>query len=1069
MPAPLRVLILEDSPSDAELVSYELRRAGYATIINQATTEQEYTDSLVSEWDLILADYSLPQFNALQALRLLQERNLDIPFIVVTGSIEEVAIECMKQGASDYLLKDRLGRLGQAVERALEQKRLRDEKRLAEDALRENQRQLSTLLSNLQGMAYRCLNDPAWTMLFASDGCLNLTGYTAADLVNNRTISYGQLINPDDREMVWNEVQTALEGRRPFQVVYRLRTINNNERWVWAQGQGVFSLKGQLEALEGYASDLTSRFRAEEALRESEELFRQLAENVHEVFWVVDGQAKRVIYVSPAYETVWGRARESLFVNPTSVFETLYGEDIHHARRAIKQLAHGVPINDAFRLVRPDGSLRWVEIRTYPVHNEQGEIYRWVALVEDITERKAAEEALRESAQFNKQIISSASEGIIVYDHDFRYVAWNRFMEDLTGYTAEEVMGRPALEVFPHLHEQGLDKLLEQALAGEIVTSDDIRSHPQRTGLSGWVTNTYAPYRNVHGEIAGVVGIVRDITQRREIEEQLRQHSTRLAALDFASRTLSEQHLNDIAALEQIVTRVAEMLGDACGVVLLTPDSDWLKVAALHHTNPEAKTLLRRSTVALPTSLKWTTDVIQDGQAISISPDPQKLTKILGPSYALYDKSFGIGYALVVPLRAQGQILGVLGMIRNNGRPAYAPEDQTFLQELADRIALAIVNFRLYAENLRRLQYVQALREIDKAIASSMDMQVTLKVVLDKLSTQLKVDAAAVLVYNPHLNSLDYLTGLGFRTRQIQSTHIRLGQDYAGRAALENRDIFLADTHRVLRDLPSSSTFTSLVNSEGIISYYAKPFSSKGQIKGVLELFHRSPMQPDDEWLEFVESLAGQAAIAIENASMFQELKRSNLELMLAYDETIEGWSRALDLRDKETEGHTRRVTKTTEDLARVMGMTEAEITHIRRGALLHDIGKMGVPDGILLKPGPLTAEEWVIMRKHAEYAYEMISPIAYLRPAIDIPYCHHEKWDGSGYPRGLKGEQIPLAARIFTVIDVWDAVTSDRPYRPAWPKEKALEYIKSLSGTQFDPKVVEIFLEALTEQFMLA
>jgi putative nucleotidyltransferase with HDIG domain len=188
-------------------------------------------------------------------------------------------------------------------------------------------------------------------------------------------------------------------------------------------------------------------------------------------------------------------------------------------------------------------------------------------------------------------------------------------------------------------------------------------------------------------------------------------------------------------------------------------------------------------------------------------------------------------------------------------------------------------------------------------------------------------------------------------------------------------------------------------------------------------------------------------------------LQRSNQELALAYDATIEGWSHALDLRDQETEGHTQRVTEFTGRLARLMGASEMDLVQIRRGALLHDIGKMAIPDAILLKPGKLTDAEWAIMRRHPQIAYEVLSPIAYLRPALDIPYAHHEKWDGSGYPRGLKGEQIPLAARIFAVVDVWDGITSARPYHPAQPEAAALEYIRRSAGTHFDPRVVEVFL----------
>jgi putative nucleotidyltransferase with HDIG domain len=197
-----------------------------------------------------------------------------------------------------------------------------------------------------------------------------------------------------------------------------------------------------------------------------------------------------------------------------------------------------------------------------------------------------------------------------------------------------------------------------------------------------------------------------------------------------------------------------------------------------------------------------------------------------------------------------------------------------------------------------------------------------------------------------------------------------------------------------------------------------------------------------------------------ELSSLVKDVQRVNAELSLAYDSTIEGWSRALDLRDKETEGHSQRVTEMTLQLARAMGVSEEELIHIRRGALLHDIGKMGVPDQILLKPDKLTDDEWVIMRKHPVYAYELLTPIPYLRPALDIPHCHHEKWDGTGYPRGLKGEQIPFAARLFALIDVVDALRSDRPYRKGWPEERVIEHIRAQSGTHFDPRVVEAFLQ---------
>jgi HD-GYP domain-containing protein (c-di-GMP phosphodiesterase class II) len=216
--------------------------------------------------------------------------------------------------------------------------------------------------------------------------------------------------------------------------------------------------------------------------------------------------------------------------------------------------------------------------------------------------------------------------------------------------------------------------------------------------------------------------------------------------------------------------------------------------------------------------------------------------------------------------------------------------------------------------------------------------------------------------------------------------------------------------------------------------------------------------------MEFLHTLAGQAAIAIDSSQLFENLQRSNQELIQAYDTTLEGWARALELRDRETEGHTRRVTELTMRLARYMGVGDNEMVNIYRGVLLHDIGKMGVPDHILKKKGKLTPEEWVEMRQHPTYAYNLLAPISFLRGVMDIPYCHHEHWDGSGYPRALKGEQIPLSARIFSVVDNWDALLSDRPYRKAWPREKVKAYLKECAGTILDPRIVDIFLTMVEE-----
>jgi putative nucleotidyltransferase with HDIG domain len=208
--------------------------------------------------------------------------------------------------------------------------------------------------------------------------------------------------------------------------------------------------------------------------------------------------------------------------------------------------------------------------------------------------------------------------------------------------------------------------------------------------------------------------------------------------------------------------------------------------------------------------------------------------------------------------------------------------------------------------------------------------------------------------------------------------------------------------------------------------------------------------------------LSFQVSLATANAQLYRRAQQAIEDLSRAYDATLEGWSRVLDMRDHATDEHTRRVADQTIALAARIGVPESELGHIRRGALLHDIGKMAIPDAILQKKEPLSERERAIMRTHPDKARQMLSQIDYLAPAMDIPYSHHEKWDGTGYPRGLKGDEIPLAARIFAIIDVFDALSTDRPYRKAWTKEEVLRYIREQSGKHFDPEVVNAFLEMI-------
>jgi HD-GYP domain-containing protein (c-di-GMP phosphodiesterase class II) len=546
--------------------------------------------------------------------------------------------------------------------------------------------------------------------------------------------------------------------------------------------------------------------------------------------------------------------------------------------------------------------------------------------------------------------------------------------------------------------------------------------------------------RELLSTIADTVAISIENARLYEEEIQRTARLTQIVKLGIDLASLRQEG----EVLDTLVKRVAEVMESAtCTVMLIDAEKNEAILTA--QTGLPAGFSKTRIPLTLPSVRR----LIETGEPLILADidrqDPSIRQILIRPDL----KAF-----FAYPMLRGGQVIGVITL--SSLRP-YNPsaEEISACHLLAERAAAALENARLFEITEHHLQQVQSLRTIDAAIASSFDLRSILSLIINQIIAQLGVDAADVLLLNPHNYAFEYSVGKGFLTNTIEKSRFLLGEGVIGHQIMEHRTIHIPDLKAVIHNFVRAEIFLS----EGFTTYSAVPLIAKGEIKGVLEVYQRTPNIKGGEWVEFLETLAGQVAIAIDNSQLFSNLQRSNLELSLAYDATIEGWSRALDMRDRVTEGHTKRVTEMALNLARTMGMSDSDLVHMRRGILLHDMGKMGIPDDILLKPDSLTEEEWKIMHMHPQYAFEMLSPISYLRPALDIPGSHHEKWDGTGYPRGLKGEQIPMAARIFAVVDVFDALTSDRPYRKAWPKDKAIQYILNEKGKFFDPRVVEVFM----------
>jgi len=360
-------------------------------------------------------------------------------------------------------------------------------------------------------------------------------------------------------------------------------------------------------------------------------------------------------------------------------------------------------------------------------------------------------------------------------------------------------------------------------------------------------------------------------------------------------------------------------------------------------------------------------------------------------------------------------------------------------EELASRIAALTERARELAAGERRARQAAAsFRAASLALSRSADSGALLEELLDYLNWIVAYDAAQVFLAGEEAP----------------------GRGSSGPGPLrEWRTGAKVPLERDVRGIAERAGGRTRVEERGLSRLLYLPLRGPDGMLGEALIAREGERQFDEEEVREAEAFAGQAAAALRNASLYEALKKGADSLLGSYESCLELLSKTLDLRDKETEGHSLRVADMSTSLARVFGLGGADIALMRRGALLHDIGKIGIPDAILLKPGPLDDGEKSVMQLHPTIARDLFDGIPFLRDAVDVPWCHHERWDGKGYPRGISGEDIPLQARIFAVVDVWDALTHDRPYRKALGEAESLRIIADGSGTQFDPLMVQFFL----------
>jgi PAS domain S-box-containing protein/putative nucleotidyltransferase with HDIG domain len=875
------------------------------------------------------------------------------------------------------------------------------ERKHAEAALEASEKRFRAWIENSSDLI--SVIDSSGIVQYQSPSVKRILDYTPEEVLGTGAFD---LLHPEDQD---NAIALFAEGvqQNPatrLPVESRIRHRDGSWRYMEAVGQMYVDEHGEVMALIN-SRDVTERRQAEAEVSAMQRRFQVLIENAPDGIALLglDGKLRQV---TPSTQRILGYTLEEAEGQDPALMT--HPDDLPALLGLLNDLIQnpGQVVRMEYRFKHKDGSWRWLDSTISNLLTEPG-VQAVVFNYRDVTESKRAEQTIKESEDRYRDLVEHIQDLLGTHDLQGNILSINPAVTTLLGIETDIMLTMNLRDVLvPEVRHQFDDYLATIQRDGR--ASGLMLVQTQSGERRIWKYDNTLRTDSANGPV--VRAMARDVTEREQAEQALKEKDHLLSEAQRIGHIGSWSYdiSNDTIVFSDEMYRLLDVLPEE-----------------FQHTVNELLALIYPSD--RPAATKWLEDINSGAPAKEMD-------------FRIFRKNGELCY------------LHCTGVVEFS--PNGAPLRFTGTTQDVTERRLAEIQIQ---QQIKRLT---ALSEIDRAIMSSSDQHYTFGVVLAQVISQLQVDAADILLLDPDAQTLRYAAGQGFRTKQMESICVPIGESYAGRVARERHLIRIPD----LTDKPNDPLFSVLVRDEGLVSYMGLPLIVKGKVRGVLEVFNRMPLQPYQEWFDFLNTLAGQAAIAVENTSLFGNLQASNQELIDAYDATIEGWSRAMDLRDRETEGHTQRVTKLTLDLARAMKMDESRLIHIRRGALLHDIGKLGVPDQILFKPGALTPEEQEIMQSHTDLAYEMLAPIQYLKPALNIPYFHHEKWDGTGYPLGLKGEQIPLEARIFAITDVWDALQSDRPYRKAWTHAETVEYIRAQSGSHFDPQVVDCFLEMVSK-----
>jgi len=678
-------------------------------------------------------------------------------------------------------------------------------------------------------------------------------------------------------------------------------------------------------------------------------------------------------------------------------------------------------------------------------------------LAEETLQKERIQESLQESREIYRQFFQASPDAAFICSMDGRWIDMNQSALEMFGYQKrEEIWKDTIINIY---WEPGDQKDFATLLDGQQSVQDHPLNFKNKNGKKIETLISAAPYV-IGGKVIGYQGFIRDITA--EIKAGKEQQ-----ALDQLSQDLGTS-LSPDAIYESVVQQIRKLFQpDAIqihriisGQVVAQPDCRWQTNNFPSDMDLEAcfipnlveaiyqKAIQKREVICCAGLRPVLDPADNSDQEVNVEECSETISVIDG------------GSTLIGPLVVEEQPIALIQLI-DRDHQRYSPEDLSLLTRITNLVAIGLRKAYLYQESLDLVKKLTSLQRIENVVLENLSLPTTLDMLVDQLVKELGVDAADILYLHPKLGTLKFITQTGFRQNILQHTDLEIGEGLAGKAALSKAMVQVEDLKSTEVDTPRSLEFFA----EEFQAYFGVPLLAKGRLVGVMELFHRGQLKPDQAWLDLLEMVAGLAAIAIDHQNLYKNLERSKTEINQSLDVILEGWAQALELRGIESQGHWQRIVELSLGLAEKLGIEGENLVDIRRGALLHDIGKMCIPDQVLHKGSQLTDKEWELIGRHPVDAYELLKPVEGLKTALEIPLHHHERWDGEGYPHQLSGEEIPFAARLFAVVDVWDALNTDRPYRKAFTYDEAVTYMREQSGKHFDPTIVEAFLEIIEEK----